>query len=72
MSIHGTIIIDELDRQWFVRLREAEHDLQVELEDLAVEILSREARLVEVTAELRRVRDHMRQRLRDTAIAGAA
>jgi hypothetical protein len=62
----------ELDRQLFLRLRDNEIDLQTELSDLAEEIISREARLVEVQGQLRRTREHMRRLLTETEVGAGA
>lgn len=61
----------ECDRQFYSRLRENELDLQTELSDLSEEILSREARMLDVLKLLRETRAQMRDCLARLPVTGA-
>jgi cell fate (sporulation/competence/biofilm development) regulator YlbF (YheA/YmcA/DUF963 family) len=60
------------DRQNLRSLYESEMDLQTLLSDLTDEIMTREHQIVEVQAQLRRVRAEMRRLLHDTNVGAIA
>lgn len=72
MDSDHSVYETELDRQLFIRFCQNEIDLQTEMADLSEEIISREARLMEVMAHLRRTREQMRRLLRDSEASTTA
>jgi cell fate (sporulation/competence/biofilm development) regulator YlbF (YheA/YmcA/DUF963 family) len=60
------------DRQNLRSLYESEIDLQTLLSDLTDEIMTREQQILEVQAQLRRVRAERRRLLHDTAVGAIA